>query len=198
MSYRAPYERLRLPLMLGAAGSLLLLFAILGLRADIEGAALTLNFWIKIGALSLFFLAAFAAVEEVARPESRRSLAIGYVSLAGGIGLVAAAAHIARLRPDEIQSAWLGRGAAILCPLRIILLSLPVFAAVMWGLRRLSPTDLRSAGFFAGMLAGSIGALAYALFCRSYSPTYVVTWYGAGVLAVAAFGSILGPRLIRW
>lgn len=196
--YRPPYQQLGLPLVLGAAGSLMLLLAILGLRADIRGAALSLNFWIKMAALLAFFVAAFAAAQEIARPESRRSRAIGYVSVASVIGIVAAAAQIARVRPEEIQSAWLGRGAAILCPIRIAILSVPAFATITLALRKLSPTDLHAAGFFAGLLAGSVGALAYALFCRSYSPTYIVTWYGVGILAAAAFGWLLGPRLFRW
>lgn len=198
VAYRAPHRRLGLPLLLGTAGSLALLFGLLGFRPDIRVAASTSYFWIKSGAMLVFLLAALAAVDEVARPESSRRRAIGYISVVGVFGMIGAAAQLAALESGEIAGAWLGRSSAILCPVRIIILSVPAFASIIWGFGKLAPTDLRSAGFFAGLLAGAIGAATYSLFCRSYSPAYIVTWYGLGIVIAGGVGSLVGPRILRW
>ena len=198
VAYRAPLQRIILPMLLGGAGSLIMLLSLLGVRPDLRDAVLTPNFWIKLGAMLAMLFAAFAAVDEVARPESSGRRAAKYVWLVVALGLVGAAAQLARLAPGEIASAWLGRGSAILCPIRIMILSAPAFAGIVWGFRKLAPTNLHSAGLFAGLLAGAVGAAAYSLFCRSYSPVYILTWYGLGVSTVAAIGFTLGPRILRW
>jgi hypothetical protein len=68
----------------------------------------------------------------------------------------------------------------------------------MWALRGLAPTRPRWAGFAAGLFAGSLGALGYALYCPELSPLFVLVWYTAGVLLPAALGALLGPLLLRW
>jgi len=48
------------------------------------------------------------------------------------------------------------------------------------------------------LLAGSIGALIYALHCTEMAAPFLATWYVAGMLLPAAAGALLGPRLLRW
>ncbi|MFO1333443.1 MAG: NrsF family protein, partial [Rubrivivax sp.] len=56
----------------------------------------------------------------------------------------------------------------------------------------------RAAGFAAGLLAGAIGALAYALACTEMAMSFVAAWYTLGILMVGALGALLGPRVLRW
>lgn len=58
------------------------------------------------------------------------------------------------------------------CPWNVLALSLPALAASLWAVRGLAPTRLRSAGFAAGTLAGSLGAFGYALSCPEASPAF--------------------------
>lgn len=78
------------------------------------------------------------------------------------------------------------------------MLSAPALAAVLWAMRGLAPTRPRTAGFAAGLLAGSLGALGYALYCPELSPLFVLVWYTLGILIPAGLGALLGPLLLRW
>ena len=55
-----------------------------------------------------------------------------------------------------------------------------------------------AAGAAAGLLAGALGALGYALACAELALPFVAAWYTLGVLMTAALGAALGPRLLRW
>jgi hypothetical protein len=84
------------------------------------------------------------------------------------------------------------------CPLFIALVSVPVFVASLYAARRLAPTNLRAAGFAAGLLAGAAGAAVYSFHCTESAAPFLAIWYTAGVLLTALAGALLGPRLLRW
>jgi hypothetical protein len=84
------------------------------------------------------------------------------------------------------------------CPVNVLALSLPALAAALWALRGLAPTRPRAAGAAAGLLAGAIGALGYALSCDELSPAFVAVWYTLGIALAGALGAMLGPRVLRW
>lgn len=65
-------------------------------------------------------------------------------------------------------------------------------------LRDGAPSRPRLAAALAGLLAGGIGATFYATHCIDDSPLFVAVWYGAGIAIMAALGSVLGGRLLRW
>jgi hypothetical protein len=84
------------------------------------------------------------------------------------------------------------------CPLRIAVLSAPVFAAAMWGMRGLAPTRPGLAGAAAGLLAGACGALVYSFHCPELAAPFLGTWYVLGMLIPTALGAIMGPLVLRW
>ena len=84
------------------------------------------------------------------------------------------------------------------CPYNIVVLSAPVFAAILWAMKGLAPTRLRLAGAAAGFAAGAIGALVYTLHCPELDAPFLAIWYVSGILVPAAFGACVGPRLLRW
>ncbi len=85
-----------------------------------------------------------------------------------------------------------------MCSANIAALSLPVFVAVIAWQRRLAPTMPRRAGAAGGFAAGAIGALVYTLHCPELEAPFLGLWYVLGMLAPAAAGALLGPRLLRW
>jgi len=79
-----------------------------------------------------------------------------------------------------------------------IIATLP-FAAIVWAVRRFaSPTDLVRAGAFAGLVAGGLSAIGYALHCTDDSLPFVALWYGGTIALCTVAGAMLGPRLLRW
>lgn len=84
------------------------------------------------------------------------------------------------------------------CPWSLLALSLPTLAGALWVVRGLAPTRLRQAGFAAGLLAGSVAALAYATACPESSAVFIAVWYSLGILLSGALGAFLGPRVLRW
>ena len=84
------------------------------------------------------------------------------------------------------------------CPWRIVILSLPVFASVFWSLQKLAPTRPVLAGAAAGLLAGAAGAFVYAFHCDESAAPFVVLWYTAGIALVGLAGGLIGRFLLRW
>lgn len=84
------------------------------------------------------------------------------------------------------------------CLLSIPIIAIVPFALTMWAVRQAAPTDLRRAGAFAGLVAGGISAVAYALHCTDDSLPFVAVWYGGTIVLCTLAGAALGPRLLRW
>ena len=87
---------------------------------------------------------------------------------------------------------------SLTCVVAVSIASLTVFAGVIWAFRVMAPTRLGPAGFLAGLAAGSAGALAYALYCKETTASFLLASYTPGILVPAVIGALLGPRLLRW
>lgn len=84
------------------------------------------------------------------------------------------------------------------CVLCIPLFAAAPYLALIWALRQGAPTDLDRVGAVAGLVAGAIGATAYAFHCPDDSLPFVALWYGTAILICAFAGWVVGPRLLRW
>src|SRR5712691_11591607 len=84
------------------------------------------------------------------------------------------------------------------CLLSIPIIAIVPFAAAIWAVRRAAPTNLARAGAFAGLIAGGVSAMAYALHCTNDSLPFVAVWYGGTIVLCTLAGAALGPRLLRW
>jgi hypothetical protein len=80
----------------------------------------------------------------------------------------------------------------------VLALSLPALGATLLAMRGLAPTRLRAAGTAAGLLAGAVGAIGYALHCPEAALAFVAAWYTAGIALAGALGAALGPLVLRW
>lgn len=153
--------------------------------------------WLKLGYAGMLALAASWLVARLARPVSRLGgpwravLAVLAVMALLGITAWLAAA------PGDRVALMLGQTWRS-CPWNVFALSLPTLAAALWALRSLAPTRLRAAGAAAGLFAGALGALGYALACTELSTAFVATWYTLGIALSTALGAALGPRVLRW
>ena len=84
------------------------------------------------------------------------------------------------------------------CLLSIPIIAVAPFAIMIRAVRQAAPTDLVRAGAFAGLIAGGVSAMAYALHCTDDSLPFVAVWYGGTIVLCTLAGAMLGPRLLRW
>lgn len=84
------------------------------------------------------------------------------------------------------------------CLISIPIIAVLPFGVIMWAVRMAAPTNLVKTGALAGLVAGGVSALAYALHCVDDSLPFVAFWYGGTVILCTLAGAALGPRLLRW
>ncbi|WP_417308236.1 NrsF family protein [Devosia sp.] len=154
-------------------------------------------FWLKFGYTSIFTILALWATQRLGRPGgSMRKPLIGIGVLIGALALTAIV-QLAMAEPDRVRPLVMGY-TAIVCPLYILSLSVPILGATMLLMRRLAPTNLPQAGLAAGLLAGAASAWVYAFHCGETGLAFTTIFYTAGISAVALVGWLTGPFLLRW
>jgi hypothetical protein len=84
------------------------------------------------------------------------------------------------------------------CLLSIPIIAIVPFAVIIAAVRRAAPTNLARTGAVAGLVAGGVSAMAYALHCTDDSLPFVAVWYGGTIVLCTLAGAALGPRLLRW
>lgn len=175
-----------------------LMMATLGLRSDLlAGIPPDPMFWLKIAFAGLSAVASVVAASRLSRPGAKLSAmpaAIAAPFIA--IWLLAAYALIAA-SPGTRAELVLGESWRT-CPLGIAFLSIPVMFSVLWAMKGLAPTRLRLAGLAAGLAAGTLGTLVYALHCPEVAAPFIGTWYVLGMLIPTSVGALIGPRVLRW
>jgi hypothetical protein len=166
-------------------------------RTDLAATALLPMFWMKVAFSGALAAASTFAAMRLSRPGARLARAsIGLAVPVLAMWLLAFFAF-AQTEPELWPDMFFGRTWRS-CPLLVAMLAVPVFAAVVWAMKGLAPTRLRLAGTFAGLLAGTVGALVYSLHCPELAAPFVGFWYLLGMLIPAFFGLLLGPWLLRW
>jgi hypothetical protein len=186
--------RMAIALVVGGAVSVMALLATLGIRPDI-GTAL----WpvmAKAGFGALVAVAALRAGLRLARPDARSRMLLPVLVILAG-ALILAAAVLTGEAPGARFAAWTGGGFPW-CLVLIPAFALPVAAGLVWAMREAAPGDPAVAGAGLGALAGSCGAMVYAMYCPVDSAAFVGTWYGVAIAIAAAGGALLGARLLRW
>jgi hypothetical protein len=190
-------RRIGIALAVGLLGSAILMLLVYGARADMAQAATRPMFWIK------FIVPVIAAgiALKLTRRLSRPGWSLGrapfllaaLLTLACGSTAAALLAAPPAARPELIFGAtWRT------CTLNIMLLAVPVFCTTLWAIKDLAPTRLAWTGAAAGLLAGAAAATVYALHCPEMAAPFIGIWYVLGIMAPAALGALLGPRLLRW
>jgi hypothetical protein len=188
-------KTLALALMVGGAAAFCLMLSTVGLRS---GLTFNLNFL----AFKLLFTLSLLGIgtlllARLARPgQSRRRLSTLTFLPFLVIALVGAVA-LGFENPMRWGRMLLGMNW-VTCLFCIPLFAAIPFVALIWFLRKGAPTDLKRTGAIVGLVAGALGATAYAFHCPDDSIPFIALWYGAMVAFCAFVGALLGPRLLRW
>lgn len=181
----------------GAFGSLLVMAIWLGVRRDIASAVWLPMFWVKLAFPGALLVGALLALQRLSRPGVRLARAWAWIVAPLLAMWLLAAMVLFDAEPASRERLLYGVSWTV-CPFFIAALSLPVFAALWWALKGLAPVRPVLAGAAAGLAAGAMGALAYALYCPEMAAPFIGIWYLMGMLMPALTGAVLGPWLLRW
>jgi hypothetical protein len=194
---RAVALRLVLALCVGAAAALVVVALGLGLRPDLVQAAGGRMFWMKLAYPLAFVGLGFWCEERLARPGGKAGRRLPWLMAPLAMVTAMALEQSAQAPPLRLNDLLMGRSAMV-CPWLILLTALPTFAALIWALRGLAPTQPRLAGAMAGLTAGGAGAAIYALHCTEPGAPFLAIWYTLGIISPGVLGALAGPRLLRW
>ena len=181
-------QRFAVASAVGIAGAGGLMLALFGLRPDLLATMALPMFWGKLVFAAALAAAGLALLRRMARPGMPLGHAVLWGMALGALWQVPAAERM----PLILGSTWRT------CPFNIAALSVPAFVAGFWALKGAAPTRLAWAGAGAGLLAGALGALVYALHCPEMATPFLAVWYVVGMAIPTVLGAILGPRLLRW
>jgi hypothetical protein len=195
---RAPVRRCAAAVAVGVLIAAVLMAAWLGVRSSLVQDVNVPMLWVKFAFVAALAAGAWAAALRLARPGA--SLAgIAPVLLAPVLAMWVLAAVALVGANDAPQRAALVLGQTWnACPFNIAVLSAPVFAAALWGMKGFAPTRPALAGAAAGLFAGAVGAVVYAFHCPELAAPFLATWYVLGMLVPTALGALLGPFVLRW
>ncbi|PYE87279.1 NrsF family protein [Phyllobacterium leguminum] len=197
---RPPVEvskALLLALVMGAATSCVLFFAVLGFRPDVADAIETGRFAFKfLVTLSLFSIAS-SLLSAMVRP-GQGATARRWLLLLVPILLLGAVIVELIVTPSGLWGVRLIGSNAVHCLIVIPLLSFFPGVFLFRAMRNGAPDNPGQAGAIAALASAGIAATLYASNCPDDSPLFVAIWYSAATLAVVAIGYFAGLRFLRW
>lgn len=180
-------------LAIGTLAAFCSMLTMLGIRTDFAAhggyLAVKLAFALSLVALGTAFLV------KAVRPgqKGRLALIVSPFVVVAGAALVALSLD----RSGTWHAMALGEHLAT-CLYCIPLFAVVPFVVLVWALRKGAPTNLRLTGAVAGLVAGALGAAAYAFYCPDDYLPFIAIWYGVAISLCALAGALLGPRLLRW
>jgi hypothetical protein len=194
---RSVARTLYVALAVGSIVSLGLSLTGLGVRPDLMTAraliflVVKLCFAVGIVGLALLYLT------RLARPGGERRTSSLLVAMPFLFIVIVAAISLG-LAPSSHWDKMVRGDEWLECLLSIPIIAIVPFAISIWAVRRAAPTNLARTGAFAGLVAGGVSAMAYALHCTDDSLPFVAVWYGGTIVLCTLAGAALGPRLLRW
>jgi hypothetical protein len=169
----------------------------MGLRPDLTGARAIGFLLFKLVFMALVLVPASIFLTRLARPGGERKASIIVLALPF-VAVTALGVITLVVTPNSHWTAQVMGDEWIECLVSIPVIAVVPFAAMIWAVRRMAPTDLVRAGALAGLVAGCISAIGYALHCTADSLPFVAVWFGGTIVLCSTAGALLGPRLLRW
>jgi hypothetical protein len=193
-------KTLLLAMLTGSAAALILMLATVGPRADLDSAA-------HLGWTAVKLLFAVSVIGtatplllRLMRPGLEKETHLAIIFLPFLTAIAVAFAMLLFVIPQTWSEML--RGATSVSPARCLLCIISFaavpFAALVWVLRQGAPTRLSLSGTIAGVIAGGLGAAAYAFNCTSDTIPFIAVCYSAAIALCAFIGAQLGPWLLRW
>jgi hypothetical protein len=184
-------------LLIALPVSAAMLLATLGIRKDFMTAMHNPFFDLKFVVTLALALPAIAISLHLSRPEA--SLRRWAWLLLLPVGILALGISGEMMLPQRLpmMTRMIGSNSRV-CMIAIPLLSLPLLAAALIGLRHGAPTQPAVAGAIGGLLSAGLAATLYGSHCTDDSPLFVATWYTIAAAFVTALGALAGSRVLRF
>ncbi|MBR1204437.1 MULTISPECIES: NrsF family protein [unclassified Bradyrhizobium] len=182
---------------LALVAALGLVFAGLGVRADLTTPRAVTFLFLKLAFALATVGAASVYLTRLARPGGERKISLGLAALPFGAIMLLAAINLGQAPSSHWDRMVMG-DQWLECLISVPIIAIVPFAVVIWAVRKAAPTNLVQAGAFGGLVAGGVSAVAYALHCTDDSLPFVALWYGGTIVLCTLAGAALGPRLLRW
>lgn len=193
----APAFALGLAAASGFVVSVLIFHWLVPLRPNLGEAMRSFPFMLKPIEMGILVVASAIGLIRLARPGASLGGVLWLAALAPAI--MVAALFFELVTVPRIQ--WLDRLAGehwYLCVMNMVILSLPILAALLAGLRYGAPTRPALAGAGAGLLSGAIAASLYISHCPDDSPLFVAAWFTLAIAIATGIGAMAGSRVLRW
>ncbi len=177
--------------------SVAMFFAGLGVRPDVMTAMHNPFFDLKFAVTLALAMSAIALSLHLSRPEaSLRGWAwLLLIPVAILLGAIASEMMLPQRLP--MMTRLIGSNSRV-CLTAIPLMSLPLLAAALIGLRHGAPARPAVVGAIAGLLSAGLAATLYASHCTDDSPLFVATWYTIATALVTAIGALAGSKVLRY
>jgi hypothetical protein len=194
---RAVGVTLTLALLVAAPVSVAMFMMGLGVRPDVMTAMHNPFFDLKFVVTLALAIAAIAVSLHLSRPEASLK-GWGWLLLIP-VGIIAAGIASEMMMPQRLpmMTRLIGSNSRV-CMTAIPLLSLPLLAGALAGLRHGAPARPALAGALAGLVSAGLAATLYASHCTDDSPLFVLTWYTISTAAVTAVGALIGAKVLRF
>jgi hypothetical protein len=188
---------LTLALLAAVPVSLAMFLMEFGVRPDVMTAMHNPFFDLKFVVTLTLAISAIVVSLHLSRPEASLKGWAWLLLIPAGILIVGIACEMMMPQHLPMMTRLIGSNSRI-CVTVIPLLSAPVLAAALIGLRHGAPARPAVAGAIAGLLSAGFAATLYASHCTDDSPLFVATWYPIAIALVTAVGALAGSRVLRF
>jgi hypothetical protein len=188
---------LALGLLATAPVTLATFMMVLGVRPDVMTAMHNPFFDLKFVVTLALAITAIVVGLHLSRPEASLR-GWGWLLLIPA-GIVALGIMSEMMIPQRLpmMTRLIGHNSR-LCMTAISVLSLPLLAGALIGLRHGAPSRPALAGALAGLISAGLAATIYAAHCTDDSPLFVATWYSIATAVVTAAGALIGAIVLRF
>lgn len=194
---RPVWLMLALALLAGAPITMAIFFWKLGVRPDIMTAMHNPLFDLKFAVTLSLAIPAIATSLHLSRPEASPRGWAWLLAIPLGLLIAGIAAEMMLPQRLPMMARLIGSNSRI-CLTAIPVMSLPLLAAALIGLRHGATSRPTLTGAIAGLLSSGLAATLYASNCTDDSPLFVITWYSIATAIVTLLGALAGSRLLRF
>jgi hypothetical protein len=188
---------LALALLAAAPISLLMFFAELGVRPDVMTAMHNPFFDLKFAVTLALAAGAITVSLHLARPEAELRGWVWLLAIPAGLLVAGISGEMMMPQRLPMMTRMVGHNSKV-CMTAVPLMSLPLLAASLIGLRHGATARPAVAGAVAGLVSAGLAATLYASHCTDDSPLFVATWYTLAAALVTAVGALVGSRVLRY
>jgi len=198
-AYRARPVGFVLALLLLAAApvSLVMFFAELGVRPDVMTAVHNPFFDLKFAVTLALAAAAITVALHLSRPEASLRGFVWLFMVPAGLLIAGISSEMMVPQRLPMMTRLIGSNSKV-CMTAVPMMSLPLLAASLIGLRHGATTRPALEGALAGLLSAGLAATIYASHCTDDSPLFVAAWYTLSAALVTVIGALVGSKVLKF